>query len=93
MTLVLLFAAGTIIIGLAFWRLTRPGKRLRFGAINLYYTRAVTRDEANSVGRQLMREKFTDRELDARLTRDGGTYRLQLICSFGQADERQEIAC
>src|SRR5688572_1907051 len=95
MTIVLLSAAGALIVGLAvaLWRLTGPGKRLRFGAVNLYYKRAVTPDEANSVGRHLMREKFTSRGMDARLTREGGTCQLQLICSFGQADDRQNIAC
>ena len=95
MTIVLLLAAGALVLGLAvaLWRVTGPGKRLRFGAVNLYYTRAVTRDEAISVGQHLMREKFADRGMDARLTREGGTYQLQLICSPGRADERQEIAC
>ncbi len=99
MEIVLLLTAGALVVGLAVglaiavWRLTGPGKRLRFGAINLFYTQAVTLDEANRVGRHLMREKFTDTEMDARLTREGNTYQLQLICSHGQADERQDIAC
>jgi hypothetical protein len=74
----------------ALWRLTGPGKRLRLGAVNLYYTRAVTPDEANRVGRYLLRQNF---EMDARLTRDGGTCQLQLICSLGHADEKQDMAC
>lgn len=95
MTIVFVVLGSAIVVGLAaafWWRLTSPGKRLRFGAFTLYYTQAVTVDVANRVAQHLMRENFTDQQMDARLTREGATYQLQLICS-GQPVESQVIAC
>lgn len=83
------------VVGLAviiWWRRTAPGKRLRFGAFTLYYTRAVRTDEANRAAQYLKRQNFADHRMDARLTRHGATCQLQLICS-GQPVERQLLAC
>ncbi|HBI43706.1 MAG TPA: hypothetical protein DDY78_12775 [Planctomycetales bacterium] len=46
MTIFLILVGSAIAVGMAvaLWRLTGPGKRLRLGAGNLYYTPAVTAD-------------------------------------------------
>jgi hypothetical protein len=84
-----------LVVGLTaalWWRLAAPGKRLRFGAFTLYYTQAITVDEAGQVAQYLIRQNFADQSIDARLIREGATYQLQLICS-GQPAESQVIAC
>ncbi len=89
---ILIVSAIAIVVGwvVTLWRRSGPGKRLRFGAVNLYYTPSVSADEANRVGNYLLRQKLA---LDNRLTRIDTTYQLQLICYRGHRDEKQEIAC
>jgi hypothetical protein len=85
--------AVVVVLAAAFWwRLTSPGRRLRLGAFTLYYTPAVTVDVASRVSQYLIRENFIDQRMDARLTREGATYQLQMICS-GQPVESQLTAC
>jgi hypothetical protein len=92
MTVALVLIVSAVVVGMAvaLWRLTGPGKRLRLGAVNLFHTSTVTPDEARRAAQYLVAQKF---EIDARLTREGSTYRLQLICPPGQSEEKQAIAC
>jgi hypothetical protein len=80
-------------LAVALWRRTGPGKRFRYGATNLYCTPAVTSDEAERVGRYLVRQKYTETRVDARLTRDGVTYQFQLISPPGRHDPETDAAC
>ncbi len=93
---IILIAIGiALIVGLAvafWWRLTAPGKRIRFGAFTLYYSPALTEDLAKRVAQYLMRQNFSDQAMDARLLRAGAIWQLQLICS-GQPAESQITAC
>jgi hypothetical protein len=69
------------------------GRRVRLAGGNLYYAGAVTPAEAERAGRFLIREGlFKPGMRDARFYRDGETYQLQLICSTGQPDEKQDLA-
>ncbi|MCI0741538.1 MAG: hypothetical protein L0Y72_21090 [Gemmataceae bacterium] len=95
MTIVVVVLGSAVVVGLAvaiWWRRTAPGKRLRLGSFTLYYTQAVMPLTASRVAQYLMRENFADQPMDARLTREGATYQLQLICS-GQPVDSQLTAC
>ena len=95
MSFVWLALGGFIVIALAFVLRFRgaAGKRVRLEGGNLYYAGAVTPEEAMRAGRFLVREGvFKSGLRDARLYRDGSKYQLQLICSTGQPDEKQNLA-
>ena len=79
---VVLGSALVVVLAAAiWWWRTSPGKRLRFGEFTLYYTKAVTVEEANRVTQYLMRENFSGQQMDARCIWMVQTYQLQLICS------------
>lgn len=96
MTYLGIVAGLALVVGLAveFWRRGGPGTRLRFGRGNLYYTEGVTGDEGERVGRYLAwKGIFEAGVIDARLTRDGAVYQVQLICPRGDPAEGQDLAC
>ncbi len=92
MPVLLLIAGAALLAGLAVgvWRLARPGRRLRLGAVTLDSTPGVTAEEAARVGEYLVRQRYAT---DVRLTRDGATYRLQLLGAADRAGEKQDVAC
>src|SRR5262245_11857994 len=69
------------------------GRRLRLEGGNLYYAGTVTPDVAQRAGRYLeWKGLFKTGLKDARLYRDGEAYQLQLVCSWGQPEEEQNVA-
>ncbi len=81
-----------VLAAATWWRWTSPGKRLCVGSFTLYYPPAVTAGDAERVVQYLTRQNFTYQDMDARLTRQGAIYKLQLICS-GQPAESQLMTC
>jgi hypothetical protein len=84
MTIGLAVAGSIIIAGLAaafWWRRDPRGKRIRFGAVRLYYSPALTADVVNRVVQYLKRQQYADRPMDARLLHQDGTYQFQIIFS------------
>jgi hypothetical protein len=80
--LVLVGSALVVVLAAAvFWRLSAPGKRVRFGACTLYYTPAVTADVVDRVVRYLKRVQFSEEPMTARLLQQGATYQFQVIFS------------
>jgi hypothetical protein len=64
-----------------FWRLSGPGRRVRFGACTLYYASPVTADVVDRVVRYLKRDGFSEEPMTARLLRQDATYQFQVIFS------------
>jgi hypothetical protein len=83
-TIVLVVVGSAIVVVLAaafWWWLTAPDKRIRFGAVTLYYSPALAGDVVNRVVQYLKRENFTDQPMVARLLGEGATYQFQVIFS------------
>jgi hypothetical protein len=81
-SLILIGSALVVVLAAAvFWRLTGPGKCVRFGACTLYFAPDVTADVVERVVRYLTREQFSEEPMTARLLRQGTTYQFQVILS------------
>ncbi len=94
MTIPVVVIGSAAVLGLAaalWWRLTAPGKRIRFGAATLYYSPALTADVVNRVVQYLKRENFTDQPMVARLLRQGATYQFQVICSGPPVEDQVTV--
>jgi hypothetical protein len=94
MTITLVVVGGAIVVGLAvafWWRLTAPGKRIRFGAVTLYYSPALTADLVNSVVLYLKRENFTHQPMVGRLLRQDATYQFQVIFSGPPVEDQVTV--
>ena len=89
----ILGVVGVIALALVFRMRGTLGRRLGLLGGNLYYAGSVTPEEAERAGRYLVSKGLFKAGLkDARLYRDGNTFQLQLICSTGQPDEKQNVA-
>lgn len=94
MTIILVVIGSAIVVGLViafWWRLTAPGKRIRFGAFTLYYSPALTADVVNRVVQYLTRENFADQPMVARLLRHGATYQFQVIFSGPPVEDQVTV--
>jgi hypothetical protein len=86
-----LAVAGIIIAGLAVAFFSWPdprGKRIRLGAVRLYYSPALTADVVDRVVEYLKRQQYTDRPMDARLLHQDETYQFQIIFSGPPHEDR-----
>jgi len=91
MTIGLTVAGGIIIAGIAaaFWWWPDPrGKRIRFGAVRLYYSPALTADVVDRVVQYLKLQQYTDLLMDARLLHRDGTYQFQIVFSGPPHEDR-----
>jgi len=68
------------------------GTALKFNGGELFYTDAVTRDEADNLGRFLVEQEFFDGEYKSvQLHKDGATYQFRMVIKKGLEKDEQFI--
>jgi hypothetical protein len=91
MTIGLAVAGGIAIAGLAaaFWWWPDPrGKRIRFGAVRLYYSPELAADVVDGAVQFLKRQRYADRPIDVRLLQKDGTYQFQMVLSAAPHEDQ-----
>lgn len=84
-----------LVFTLTFASCTNYGTKLMFDETELYYTKDITEDEANDIGKYLQEIGFTEGdEKTVQIAKDGDTYLFRMVVkeSFIDDDEYEEIA-
>lgn len=69
------------------------GKRLEFNQGELYYTSAVTEDEAKNLGNYLVKVGyFADKKVAVQLDKSGDTYQVRFVVQKGGENNQEAIA-
>jgi hypothetical protein len=69
------------------------GKRLEFNKGELYYTSAVTEDEAKNLGNYLVKiGYFADKQVTVQLDKSGDTYQVKFVIQEGGEKNEEAIA-
>lgn len=92
---ILLFVAGALIVikGLAMiFGGGGYGTKLEFKKCDLYYTKAVTADEAKRLGEYCVREElFGDNKISTQIDKSDGTYQFRMVVKSGSENDEQLI--
>jgi hypothetical protein len=88
--LLLLVCAGVVGLIIYYSGTARFGKELKFGNVQLFYTSAVTKDEAEKVGKYLNEQKIFAEPVSVQLNKTGGTYEVRICVKKGIEQEREK---